>query len=822
MNKIAKLFFTILITSLSLTLYAQTKVRGIITDAVSGEPLPFVNISFKGTTTGTISDFDGKYFLQSKYASDTICFSMVGYIPVSMQIQKNAFQELNIQLDPETYEMDEIVVHPGENPAWRIMRNVEANRKKNNPDRFSSYKYEVYNKMELDINNVKDEWSDKKILKNFDFVFNYADTSAETGKVYLPVFITESLSDVYHKSSPEKMKEVIKASRISGVERSNLSQYTGQMYIDVNIYDNYIPAFGHDFISPISDYWKINYKYYLLDSLYDENGKYIYHLSFKPKRKQEFTFTGELWINDSTWAVKKVKATMSKDVNLNYINNLIVTQEYTFTDSIWFLEKEELFLDFNLTDKTMGLFGRRTMTRRNIEINPDFPDNTFSSASSTESIVEEGAINRDTAYWNAARHEKLSQKEQNIYQMVDSIKEVPIFHTITNTVNMLIGGYWITKSWFEYGPYFKTFSSNPIEGCRFRVGGRTSVKFSEDVRLNGYVAYGLKDEKIKYGLGALYLLKRNPRRTMEVQYKYDYEQLGKSLNAFTEDNILATILKRKPNDHMLLNRSLDYTYEHEYFLGLSNLLKLQYKKLYPSKIIPFENESKNIFYSNITSYEATLTTHYAYNEKFVEGDFLRASMGSKYPTLEISATAGLWDNDGKYNDYYRFILIASQTQPINPIGRLKWIIEGGKIIGIVPFPLLKLHEGNETYVFDSYAFNLMNLYEFASDTYLSATLEHHFNGFFLNRIPLMRKLKWREIAYAKGLVGEISSKNSRENALIDFPTSLGNVHKPYLECGVGVENIFKFFRVDGVWRLTYLDHPDISKFAILLKAQFIL
>ena len=365
------------------SLSAQTKVRGIVTDASTGEPLPFANVVLVGTTVGTITDPEGNYNLQTNQKCDSISFSMLGYQTYTLPISSGSYQEINVQLIQGDLMLNEIVIHPGENPAWRIMRNVEANRKKNNPEKFECYKYEVYNKMELDINNIKNDWSDKMFMKNFNFVFNYADTSAETGKVYLPVMITETISDVYHKSNPSKKKEVIKASKISGVENNSISQYTGQMYLDVNIYKNYIPAFGHDFVSPLSDYWKANYKFYLLDSVY-QDGSYLYHLSFKPKYKQTYTFSGDMWINDTTWAVKKVTAKMANDVNLNYINNMIISQEYEKIDSVWFLNKEEMFVDFNMTDSTMGFFGRKTMTRRNVEINPTFTDNTFSQVAVEE------------------------------------------------------------------------------------------------------------------------------------------------------------------------------------------------------------------------------------------------------------------------------------------------------------------------------------------------------------------------------------------------------------------------------------------------------
>ncbi len=799
---------------------AQTKVRGTVTDGETGEPLPFVNIVFKGTTIGTISDVDGNFFIQAHVDSDTLEFSMMGYTPYFYKVNKESFQEINVVLDADNYELGEIVVHPGENPAWRIMRNVAANRKKNDPDRLDSYKFEVYNKMEVDINNIHGDFTDRGILRNFSFIMNYADTSAETGKVFLPVMITESLSDVSYRKSPQRKKEVIKASKISGVENESVSQYTGQMYINANIYKNYIPAFGHEFVSPVADFWKANYKFYLLDSAY-QDGHYLYHISFRPKHKQTFTFSGDMWIADTTWAVKKVQAKMATDVNINYINNYIITQEYDYVDSTWFLTKEEMFMDINFTDSTMGFFGRKTMTRRNVEINPTFTDNTFSQVAVEETIVEDGANQKDDSYWAESRHESLTEKESNIYQMVDSIKEVPAFKTITNTVEMFISGYYKVK-WWKIGPYFKFLSHNEIEGWRVRFGGRTSNEFSTNLMLSAYGAYGFKDEKFKYGLGMLYLFNKNPRRGVSVDVKHDYEKLGQSINALTEDNIMSTILARTKNIHLLLVDEVKGEYEHEYFNGFSNTIGAKYKNITPTKYIPFRNASLDHDYQNLESYEMSYNLHFCYNEKFVSGEFTRVSMGSSFPELDLELTAGIWNDRGNFKNYYRAIAMISQKVSLGPLGKTRYILEGGKVYGNVPFPLLKLHEGNETYAFDKYAFNMMNLYEFASDTYASVTAEHHFNGFFFNRLPLLRKLKWREIIYGKGLVGDISNRNCRQNAIMDFPSTLGDVNKPYFEAGVGIENIFRFFRVDGVWRLSHLDKPGVSKFAVLVKMQVIL
>ena len=822
MLKYSKPFFTFVI-ALFITLNAhsqQTKVRGVVIDGETKETLPFVNIVFKNTTIGTITDFDGNYFIQSTTKTDTLEFSMIGYETVYKVIKRNTYQELNIELEPSDVTLNEIVVKPGENPAWRIMRNIVAKKKENNPYRFEGYQFESYNKIQMDINNVDDKFRNRKVFNNFEFVFQFADTSAETGKAYLPMLISESVSDFYYQKRPFKKKEIIKATQISGVENNSISQYTGQMYVDVNVYDNFFNLFTHEFTSPFSDFWKLTYKYYLLDSTYI-NGKYCYHISFRPRRKQEFTFTGEFWVHDTTFAIQKIKARISDGINLNYVNDLIVEQEFDYIDSCWFLARENVFVDFNITDRTTGFFGRKYMSRRNIKINPKYPDNFFASDAPEESIVLDNSKTSDTTQWNQLRHVQLSEKEQDIYIMVDSVKNVPIFRSFVDIINLLTVGYYV-HNWWEFGPYFKTYSFNPIEGHRIRFGGRTSNQFSTKLMLYGHVAYGTSDKMLKYRLGTLYMFNKLPRRALDIQYKYDIEQLGQSVNAFTEDNILATILSRTPNDNLLMVNDFKINYEHEWHQGFANTFHVNYKRIYPSQKIPFENTAANTVVKYVQALEFSVNTHFAYNEKFVMGEFERISLGSEYPTLDLKLVGGIQNKLKPGFEYFRAVAVVSHHFDINPFGEFQYKIEIGKLLGHVPFPLLKLHEGNETYAFDSYAFNMMNFYEFASDTYTSLYIEHHFQGFFLNKLPFLRKLKLREVLYGKGLIGQISDKNSRAMGILDFPATLTDVNKPYFEAGFGIENILKVFRIDAIWRFSYLDKPDVVPFGIRAKIQIIL
>lgn len=815
------LFFVLSVTNV-VAQNEKTKIRGKVIDAETKEPLPFVNIAYQKTTVGCITDFDGEYYLETRNPSDTLIVSYLGYYPQKFKVKKEQFQTINVELQSTEIALDEVVVKAGENPAHRILRKVIKNKPVNNPVKLEYYEYEVYNKMEFDVNNVDDDFKKKKVFNQFQFIFDYVDTSVVTGKSYLPVFISETISDFYFQKNPRRQKEIIKASRISGVENESVAQYTGQMYIDVNIYDNFIPMFQKQFVSPVADFGLLTYKYYLVDSAVID-GHWCYQLTFKPRRRQELTFTGEMWIHDTTFAIKKAKARIAEDANINYVNDLIVDQEYTqVNDSVWFLKKDALFVDFNLTDKTTGLFGRKTTMYKNIVVNEPKPADFFADYAPQESITLDDALKKNNEFWHDSRHEKLSPKEESIYAMVDSIKEVPVFQTFVDIVNTFILGYYV-RGKFEYGPYYRTYSFNPMEGNRFRIGGRTSNDFSTKVMYSGHVAYGTKDRKFKYGLGAMYMFSKEPRVSAGLYYKYDIEQLGQSVNAFTESNILASLLARNPRDKLLMVREMRGFYEREWFLGFSNALHFRHRIIYPSDNIFFEDKEHDISYDDITAFELRLNTRFAWNEKFVYGEFERISFGSEYPILSLDLTAGFKNVIKSDYNYYKAHLAIDHHFDINVLGFFKYKVEAGKIWGDLPYPLLRLHAGNETYAFDEFSYNMMNYYEFVSDTYASLYAEHHFQGLFLNKVPLFRRLKWREVVYTKALFGSLDE--SRTKAIMDFPPTLHSLSsKPYWEAGVGIENIFKIIRIDAVWRLTYLDHRDymdIERFGIRAMLQVI-
>ncbi len=791
-----------------------TRIRGFVQDAETKEPLPFVNISFKGTNIGTITDFEGWFFLETRHSGDSITISYVGYLSQTIQIRKFAYQEINIELIPESVMLDAVVIVPSENPAHRIIRNIISSKGRNNPDNIHSYVSEVYNKLQIDVNNVDESMKEKRLLKQFHFVFDHIDTNAITGKAFLPIFISEAVSDYYFQRSPKVEHEVIKVSQISGFENESVSQFTGKFYQNVNIYDNYINVFDQGLVSPIASSGFFYYKYYLVDSAFIQN-RWCYQISFKPKRRQEPTFTGDFWVNDTTWSIVKAQVRLSAGVNLNFVNDLVANIDYEpITDSIWFPVITKIFADFNLSNRTTGFFGTKTTVHRNIKINELIPERI---AQSNERVaITENALNSDSTLWRQLRPFELSPKEAGIYALVDTVKQVPMFKTFLDLYEIFVNYYYII-GYFEIGPYYKTFSFNEIEGNRFRLSGRTSNKFSTKFMLSAFVAYGDKDERFKWGIEGLYMFDKMPRQSLMLSYSKDIEQLGQSPNALVEDNILTSILRRNPNYKLTLVNDIRMEYHKEWFTGFSNTISLANREIFPTEHIPFTSPDQSKNFEKLTTTSASLNTRWIKNERFVTGEFERVSLGSTHPEINLTLTGSL---KGLASDF-SFLKVNFNyyhKTNINPLGYLRYIIDAGKIFGTVPYPLLQLHEGNETYAFDRYAFNMMNYYEFASDQYVSLYLEHHFQGFFLNRIPIMRKLKWREVVAAKGLIGSIRNENRN---IYEFPIGLYSVSDPYLEVSVGVENIFKVVRFDALWRLTHLDHPNIERFGLRMGFQII-
>lgn len=786
----------------------ETKISGKVYDSQTREPLPFVNIKFSSGKPFTTTDVDGNFTLHTSTPSDSIAVSYIGYKTKKVAVKKNISQTLNIALEPDQLALQEVVILPGENPAHRILRLVIAHKDENDKEKLSAFEYEVYNKIEFDLNNIPPEVKDKRVMKPIKFVFDYIDSTSLTEKPYLPLLLSESISNYYYRTNPKFKKEIIKASKVSGMQDASISQFMGEMYQNVNLYDNNILVFGKQFPSPISDNALAYYRFYLIDSVYIGSNR-CYHLQFKPKRKQEFAFAGNMWIADTAFAVKRIEMTIPDDVNLNFVKALNVIQEYSPVDSTWMLTRDRLVADFKIDDnkkksKQAGFYGRKTTSYKKIVINKPREDDFYNRVDNI--VVEKGAEKMNEAFWDTARHDTLSRNEKFIYKLVDTIKSLPVYKTWYDWVYIFVTGYkQIGK--FEVGPYYKTYSFNGVEGHRFRAGGRTTDAFSKWVEFSGYTAYGLKDERFKYNVGFKTFITKKPRQILYLDYKHDLEILGQSANAFTSDNIISTAFRRNPLDNMTDVEQYKTSYEWEPFQGFNTQLFFVNRIMTPmgsQRYDYIDNDTDTLSLNNIISSEARARIRFAFDEKYIEYTFSRTSMGTKYPEIQLLYSYGMKGVLGSDYEYHKLVLnIKDRFRTIPLLGYTDYLIEAGRIWGKVPYPLLELHGGNETVIYDSYAYNMMNYYEFGSDQYLTVQMFHHFDGFFLNHIPLMRKLKWREVVTGKMLIGDVSKEN--RNQLL-FPNTLSPLNRgPYYEVSAGIENIFKLFRIDALWRISYSD-----------------
>lgn len=796
-------------------------VRGQVIDFVSDEPVPFANIYFIGNTNGTTSDFDGYYKINLLSKPDSIVISALGYKTVTKPVTAEANQVINFKLQRDSYNLGEVVVVPGENPADTFMRQIIKHKPKNSKENLNSYSYEAYNKVELDLYDIED-LKDRKVMKPFQFIFDKVDSTSEEVP-YLPAFLSETLSDYYYRKQPKQEQEVIKASRISGVENESVTQFMGSLYQEVDIYNNWVGLLEKEFVSPISDVALNYYNFYMVDSSYID-GYWCYKLSFKPKNKGSFTFLGDMWVTDedNNFAVKKVDMQVADHVNINFVERSSVSQQFVQTaDSSWMLLKDKIVIKFKVVDKAVGIIGRKTTTIDDLVINNPAIDTVFNGRQ--DILVNKDVMVTSEEFWRQHRHVPLSQSEMGIYEMVDSLENTKAFRTWVDIIDLVFTGYY-EVGWFEFGPYGSVVSLNRVERFRFSLGFRTTSNFSERFRVGAYGAYGVKDDRWKYGFSGMAYIIKNPRLIIGGEYKHDLDLQGTNEADISQDNLLANLVRRQKVP-LRLNLMREWTayLEKEWPLGFSARVGFSNKQYMPQfdyYYIPGEDDNyPEPVITNFTNTEVSLRLRFAFKEKFVEGAFDRVSLGTELPILIVRYGYGIPDILKSGFEYHRVDVWLMDEFPISPLGRFNYTLKAGKVFGRLPTQLLEVHPGNETYFYSDNAFSLMNRYEFTSDQYVSLMIRHHFDGFFFNKIPGIRKLKWRSLVTVKAVWGTMTEENKAANDLNVFkiPSKV-----PYIEYGFGIENIFKVIRVDFVWRATYRDDPrhmHTPNFGVLLGLE---
>jgi hypothetical protein len=829
-----KLYFIYFIF-LSPLLFAQNTytIKGRISDAITHDPIPFSAINIKNTSLGKNTDFEGNFtFHLSNIPSDSLIISCLGYFTKSVYLSKDSLtQIINVQLKPSAILLQEVKIYAsGENPAYRIIRKAVAAKSENNYKKLDGYDYKSYNKIEIDFNKISEKLRQKKITQKVNKAIEDIGTlTDDEGKTLLPSFISESVSHYYFRNKPRLSKEIIEKTNIRGLgvtDGSLTSQLVGSTFQQYNFYVNQVDVLNKNFASPIADDWRLIYDYYLADSTFFGD-KFCYKIDFTPKRKQDLAFAGSIWIDKASSAMAQIDATITKDANLNFIERIKIQQELDPVDEVWFPIKNRIVVDVNeITKGSPGMLLKFT----------NYNEDIVAKATKDTKFFDKGieiALNyreTDSKFWQSARPEPFSEQEQMAYAMIDSIKNVPMVKRYTNLAQLLSSGYKKIYTGIELGPLVYSGAINNVEGVRLRLGLRTNFEFSKKWILAGYLAYGTKDEAWKGGADVTRIISRKPWTTLNLKYSHDIEQVGLRNEDLGLGAVYSAYMRFATLMRPFYENETKIQFQREVAKGVFTSFGFRtrtfdplYNFSYREKPI-LEEASPLITHFNTSEFISEIT--FARDELAVISDNERLSFGTvKSPTITLRYVFGAKNVFNSDFTYHKLLLKYSHTLNLGYFGKTYYKAEAGAIFGTVPYPLLRSHLGNETIFIVGNSFNLMNNFEFISDRYISARYTHDFEGLLFNRFPLIKKLKWRTFTTGKFLIGSISDKNQQMNPT-NVETGFRNFsslsNKPYVEIGYGINNIFKFLRVEAMHRLTFRDVPNIRKFGVKFTLELTL
>jgi hypothetical protein len=835
------LFINFLCFSIILTAQKTFTVKGKVIDATTKESIPFASLFVKTDNSGTSADIDGFFKLSSASPINEIQVSSVGYKSLIYKVKGK--DSIIIRLESDVALLQEVVVKPPKyrnknNPTVELIRRVVDNRKKNRVEGFESYQEEQYEKILLGLTDLSDKVKNNKMLRTWKNFTSNTDTTLLKGSGITPVFLQESVQDFYSQRKPKRSKIWVRATqkiKFPIMDDKGVEKYLRYLYQDADIYDDYVELLTDHFISPIADNAPLFYRYYPADTV-ELSGSKIVRLQFFPRNKTDMLLQGELFIAlDSTYPVTRITYSVNPNINLNWVRKLEMDQIFKKIPSgKWVLAEENYILDFGATQKGIGVFAKRYVSHINQQMGVKLKDTIFQKNYELRTLAP-SAENKDTTFWKNSRHTNLTATEANTYKTMDSLKNTLLFKRVVKSIYIIATGHIKPAPGLEIGRVNTFYSFNPVEGTRLRFGARTNPDFSKRVNFETYGAYGFKDQRWKFGVAANITLAKDraynrfPYNMLRVNYQQDLLTPGVLIIGAFAPTSIASSFTRGTNDRFFFQKKFLAQYEREYFNHFSFIAGFEHKDLSSLgslKFIPTDDKLKDI--NNVISAKPFIQLRYAPGEAFYESTVGWRQRIKFQSITQIQYSRGIKGFAGsQYNfdeinaSYYKF----SNTPPM---GYNYFYFESGAILGKVPYPLLTVHRGNQTFGYRFMAYNLMNFMEFVSDRYASVNIEQSFYGFFTNKIPLVRKLKLREYATFKMLYGTVSDQNKPTvgSGLYEFPKYADGApltytldKKPYIEASVGLGNIFKIIRLDLVRRFTYLEHPQTAKYGVRVAAQ---
>jgi len=824
-------------------------IQGVVTDSLTNEPIPYLSVFYEGKGVGSITDNDGNYKVETRKGWNKLTFSAVGYVTKVVNIIPGVTKNLNVRMRPDDIMLDEVVVKPKRekysrknNPAVELMKKVIAHKKNNKLSENDYYQYNKYQKITMSLNDVTPEMLEKGMYKKMPFLKDQIELCEETNKFILPISVDETASQKIYRKHPKSEKTIIKGMSSTGVNElfatgDMLSTVLKDVFTDVNIYDNDIRLLQYPFISPISSSDAISfYKFYIMDTTFVDKDK-CFHLTFVPNNSQDFGFTGHLYVlADSSYTVKKCTMNLPKKSGVNFVDNMDIIQEFEqLPNGEWVLKTDDMIVEMTLMKIMQGFQIRRT-TRYSDYAFDELPQQLFKRKGAE--IKEADAMMRGDDFWNQYRPVPLTQTESSMDMLVKRLEQMPGFKYVIFVLKAFIENFVETgtkehPSKVDIGPVNTMISNNYIDGLRLRMSAQTTANLNPHLFFKGYYAYGFKDHRSKY-MGEVeysfnkkeYLPREFPKNSITFSYQYDVMSPTDKFLKTDKDNVFVSF-KTSTVDQMSYVRNIALKYENETQFGLKTTVEVKHSTDEPTGGLAYiTNDDQKTLVPEIQTMEASLAFRYAPGETFVNTKQRRIPVSFDAPVFTLSHTAGFKGVLGGEYNYNLTEIGLYKRFWFSSWGKIDMFVKGGAQWNKVPFPLLIMPAANLSYILQRETFNLINNMEFLNDRYASLDVSWDLNGKIFNRIPLLKKLKWREAIGFKMLYGHLTDKNNPmkhpgDSELFLFPTRDGrptsfvmDSKTPYMECSVGIHNIFKILHIDYVRRLNYLDHPDANKWGV--------